>query len=151
MVLKKVILCYIFRIKKFIIAGSRTGGKILADKKNYKGTEKREYARIPFNYVVTCRDCAGNVESVSHFAFMHSKNVSAGGLLLESKYYYPPATLLEIKLSIPSISHSIKIIGEVLRSEELKKNNIFNLGVSFVKIDEKGRNELIKFIESHLD
>ena len=123
----------------------------MADNENFKGGEKRKHARIPFNYVVTCRDCAGNVESVSHFAFMHSKNVSAGGLLLESKYYYPPDTLLEIKLSIPSISHSIKIIGEVLRSEEIKKNNIFNLGVSFVKIDEKGRNELVKFIESHLD
>ncbi len=120
------------------------------DKKKYGGKEKRRHARIPFNYVVTCRDCAGNVESVSHFAFMHSKNVSAGGLLLESKYYYPADTLLEIKLSIPSISHSIKIIGEVVRSEEMKKNNTYNLGVSFVRIDEKGRDSLVKFIEDHL-
>ncbi len=120
-------------------------------KKKYSGKEKRQYTRIPFNYVVTCRDCAGNVESVSHFAFMHSKNVSAGGLLLESKYYYPPSTLLEVKLSIPSISHSIKIVGEVIRSDELKENNAYSLGVSFVRIDEEGRNILTKFIEDHLE
>jgi len=118
--------------------------------KKYQGKEKRKHTRIPFNYVVTCRDCAGNVESVSHFAFMHSKNVSAGGLLLESKYYYPPSTLLEIKLSIPSISHSIKVVGEVVRTEEVKENNIYSLGVAFVKIDQESRNSLVSFITEHI-
>ncbi len=119
-------------------------------KKKFHGKEKRKHTRIPFNYVVTCRDCAGNVESVSHFAFMHSKNMSAGGLLLESKYYYPPSTLLEIKLSIPSISHSIKVVGEVVRTEEVKENNIYSLGVAFVRIDEESRKSLINFIEEHI-
>ena len=117
---------------------------------SYNGKEKRQYVRIPFNYVVTCRDCSGNVESVSHFAFMHSKNLSAGGLLLESKYYYPPNTLLEIKLSVPSILHSIKIVGEVIRSEEVQDKNSYNLGISFVRINEDGRNALVQFIEDHI-
>lgn len=116
----------------------------------YTGNEKRQYKRIPFNYVVTCRDGAGNVESVAHFAFMHSKNISAGGLLLESKYFYPPSSLLEIKVSIPSMVHSIKVIGEVVRSEEMQNNSLYNLGISFVKIDNKDRDSLIKFIEDHV-
>jgi len=76
--------------------------------------------------------------------------MSAGGLLLESKYYYPPSTLLEIKLSIPSISHSIKVVGEVVRTEEVKENNIYSLGVAFVRIDEESRKSLINFIEEHI-
>ncbi|MEW6534075.1 MAG: PilZ domain-containing protein [Candidatus Auribacterota bacterium] len=118
--------------------------------KEFKGQEKRKYTRIPFNYVVTCRDFSGNVESVSHFAFMHSKNISAGGLLLESKYYYPPSSLLEIKLSVPSMLHSIKVVGEVIRSEEIKENHVYTLGISFVRIDNKDRNALIAFIEDHI-
>ncbi|MCB1196422.1 PilZ domain-containing protein [bacterium] len=121
----------------------------MSDQKKFLGKEKRQHKRVPFNYVVTCRDCSGNVESVSHFAFMHAKNMSAGGLLLESKYYYPPTTLLEIKLSIPSISHSIQVIGEVIRSEQVQQNNVFSLGISFVRIDDNCRQSLMKFVDDH--
>ena len=121
----------------------------MSEKKKFTGKEKRKHKRIAFNYVVTCRDCSGNIESVSHFAFMHAKNMSVGGLLLESKYYYPASTLLEIKLSIPSISHSIQVVGEVIRSEQIQQNTVYNLGISFVRIDEQSRQSLMNFVEEH--
>lgn len=46
--------------------------------------------------------------------------------------------------------HSVKIVGEVIRSEEIKDNHSYNLGISFVRINEDGRNALIKFIDEHI-
>ena len=76
-----------------------------------------------------------------------SRTLSVGGLSFLSQRPLPRGTDLEVSLYLPNLLEPLKTEGRIVHSTQLKDGGGFQIGVSFEKLGEIGRTEILQFIE----
>jgi hypothetical protein len=125
-------------------------------------SERRKYQRLPARLELTCVPFR-----LGGFSFGISKsmtkNIGAGGILLESRKKYSLSELLKLEINIPGWekfkpefyrpdvstgSKPLVAIGKVVWISEGKLSEVFDMGIQFMGIDEGHQWGLMKFINS---
>lgn len=112
----------------------------------YQGPERRKYPRIPFWYIVRYRVHA----PTKKFSTARSKNLSLGGILLETSRYYPESTILEIELDVPlDTQHHVytKVLGQVVRSTVIEPDRAYDTAIQFTSIPTQYQGQIQRLIE----
>lgn len=120
---------------------------------SYKGPERRRFPRIPFWYIVRYRVYMPEKKLLPKVFSSKSKNLSLGGLLLETNHYYPVSTMLEIELDVPlDTEHHVyaKVIGSVVRSIIVEQDKAYDTAVQFVSIPNEYRSNILRLINAFL-
>lgn len=120
--------------------------------------ERRRFVRIPFWFVARYKalkekkgsgaaDAQMNGIQRKEFKDAYGKNISTGGILIETEEYFPVSTVLEIELDIPSLPESIIVRARVVRSDEIEKDKLYDNGVQFEEVDDRYKKTIHDFIE----
>jgi c-di-GMP-binding flagellar brake protein YcgR len=116
----------------------------------FYGREQRQYPRIPLWYIVKHSVCLPN-KDLSNGVSSTSKNISLGGILIETAQQYPVSTLIEIELDVPVDTKKhvySKVVGKVVRSVVLEKGKAFDTAVEFVSVPEENRENVLQLIKA---
>jgi len=124
-------------------------------------SERRQYQRIPMGATVAFQEITFQRDPIQ--AQSSYKDVSIGGLLLNSPREVPLGTLLKLEIRVPgwgkhqseqhfaspsqSEMRSLVAVGEVVRVESLDSGQ-YELGIKFVNVYPDDRAALLKFIEA---
>jgi len=121
--------------------------------------ERRQYQRIPLEASLSFQELSfhkGEMPSASSY-----RDVSGGGLLLESARAYPLGTLLKLELRVPGWGryqnhfgpvHDAEVrplvaLGMVVRVEQLDIGS-YELGIKFQNVYPDDLEALMKFLEA---
>ena len=107
---------------------------------------KRQFLRVDFAGPVMFQRL-GMMSSQNFSA--KGKDLSLSGILFESAEPIEIGSKIEIKVPIPSKEKPTILIGAVMRLE--KYGDSYDIGVSFLQIDSRERNELTQFLERYLE
>jgi len=107
--------------------------------------QKRQCPRVNGHFIVSY-SLEGKDEIIE---LSQIKNLSQGGMALNTSIKFNPGTQLTLKLRIPLAHEPVKIIGRVVESRDLGKN-LYNTRIQFVTIDEKYRDSIINTITHQL-
>lgn len=117
----------------------------------YQGPERRRFPRIPFWYIVKYKVYTLEKKLSPQLHASRSKNISLGGMLLETNHSYPVSTMLEIELDVPiDTQHHVyaKVIGNVVRSECLEKNKAYDTALEFISIPKEYQSSVLRLINA---
>jgi c-di-GMP-binding flagellar brake protein YcgR len=103
-------------------------------------TEKRKYPRINSIFNVEILSTEGGTGI--------SKNISEGGFLFSHNKSIELGRVLKLNLQIQGLKGNFTISGEVVRCQQIEKDNNYDIALKFVEVDEKINNNLKKFIQS---
>jgi hypothetical protein len=107
-------------------------------KYSYNGPERRRFSRIPFGYIIKCRmslPAKDNTSKDSESVSSKSKNISLGGILIETKRFYTPSTIVEIEIDVPlDVGQNINVAikGLVVRCIQIGEDKIFDTAIKFI-------------------
>lgn len=140
---------------------------------SYSGLERRRSPRVTYPFEIWYKDHNKNYQGFKH---AYGKDISEHGLLFETYESFPPCTILEIRLELSSSKNSnesftpleviptrrdvavparggegglltgFNVLAEVVRSEEVKHQWLYHIGISFCRIDEDCRRFLREYI-----
>jgi len=88
-----------------------------------------------------------------HFHYFYSRDLSVGGIFLETDQAYPVGTKLELEMSLPEVVDRVRVFGKVVRvvaPEERLKGNIPGMGIQFIEMDTETQAMLADFIGKEL-
>lgn len=90
------------------------------------------------------------------------RNISAGGVYFESPRAIPKGAVLSLEIDmkgwasriekngVASFDNSpLKILGEVIRCEEVAPSSAYSVGVKFMYLDSRYQKTLIEFLKEH--
>jgi len=129
---------------------------------SFSGIEKRKYVRIPFSFIMKYKPVEGREKGPVFFTTTYSKNVSSGGMMFPANNSVQIGTELDIELNISAVPtimpakeglakyKTVVVTGRVVRCEEVIKGELYNIGISMEKIDDKDRSLLEQFIDFFL-
>jgi len=101
-------------------------------------TENRKYTRIRSKISLRYHRVIDK-RVLSDFQKSFTKNISASGLLFESREMIPLGTKIKIFFVLPGLKKEIAALGKVVRIESLKLNTKYNIGISFQELEAKDR------------
>ena len=102
---------------------------------------QRKYPRIPLSMEVRCRDHA-------KFLMLVSKDISEGGIFVESSHIFPIGAELEMQGKLPYAHGELKIQGTVVRHhQEPNSGTIDGMAIEFKSLSEKERKMICNYIE----
>ena len=110
------------------------------------GIEKRKAPRIPVYMKVI------NESTEFDFGFSYARDVSEGGLaldtkvLLGSKFDLAKGNVLKLKFKVPGGKLYVTALGEVVRIERDDDGNCI-IGVKFVSLENDFKEEIRNFVE----
>lgn len=116
----------------------------------YNGKERRRSPRAVYLFELWYKDRNKDNQGFKH---AYGKDLSEYGLLFETYEIFPQCTILEIKLDLPISGEekkSFNILVEVVRTEEIKRQWLYHIGVSFCKIDDYCRQLIKEYILGQL-
>ncbi|MFH1190679.1 MAG: ATPase, T2SS/T4P/T4SS family [Candidatus Omnitrophota bacterium] len=90
------------------------------------------------NQLIKRQDCAE--------AATATKNISAGGLLFVAPDRLNIGSMLELKIELPNNSELIECLARVVRVEELKEEQEYDIAVCFLDLTSADRIKLDKFV-----
>ncbi len=104
---------------------------------------KRRYFRVDFIadiqvQVVDPNNKIGTLETTS-------KNLSAGGILFESKYPIDIGTKVQLRIPIGTADEPLVVAGDVVRIEKFTSSQ-YDIGISFLGVSNAARSDLSKCI-----
>lgn len=122
--------------------------------------EKRQYRRIPIGATVNLQELSFQKEGDA--ARTAYKDVSVGGLLVESDQPLPLGTLLKLEIKVPGWGkhqhrfgppgegdlRPLVAVGEVVRIEKMDGEEGFELGVKFLNVYPDDLAALVRFIDA---
>ena len=130
--------------------------------------EKRRYLRIPRENIVYVSLCDAleelNMKKRSSKIKAKTKDLSAGGLLFECTKRFDLGHILKVEIILPSWEKYKKtlfsskwcyptkpflVLGKVMRIECVQEN-IYDIGISFVGIEEAYQDLLINYVNDQL-
>ncbi len=118
---------------------------IRPDGKRIQITQRRKYVRVPINKETSCYLIGikgRQVESDRPFASI-IKDISGGGVLLNSKMSLPINTVLFFELQL--IRDSFLLTVEVLREMENNKDGTNDFGCQFIGISDTDRQKIVDY------
>jgi c-di-GMP-binding flagellar brake protein YcgR len=121
--------------------------------------ERRQYQRIPLEASLSFQELSfhkGEAPATSSY-----RDVSGGGLLLDSPRAYPLGTLLKLELKVPgwgrfqnhfgpaqdADARPLVALGKVVRVEEMDAGG-YELGIKFQNVYSDDLEALMKFLEA---
>ncbi len=113
---------------------------------DFSGSEKRKYARMNANFVVSYRI----KEMLDGYDLSQSKNVSQGGMLLTTNKFFPKNTGLAMTIRFPFVAQKIEVTGRVISSKEMVRDLIYETRLQFMDLNENFFKELGEFINKYL-
>lgn len=131
---------------------------MLTDKKKEIASERRRYVRIapPRPIKIKYSFVRGYGAQGVYSADAMSNSVSGGGLFVEMPYLEPETVdellkgekKLALEIDLPNMKQPIKALGQVVWMEGKRdgKRYYYGAGVSFLRIDENDRDEIINYI-----
>ncbi|HRZ86436.1 MAG TPA: PilZ domain-containing protein [bacterium] len=128
---------------------------------SFSGIEKRKFVRVPFSFIIKYKPVEKRPQGPSFFTTTYSKNISTGGLLFPANCSIPIGTELDIELNISAVPamiaregmtkfKSVVVTGRVVRSEEVIKGELYNIGIAIDRIDDKEKSALEQFVDFFL-
>ncbi|HUL01160.1 MAG TPA: PilZ domain-containing protein [Nitrospirota bacterium] len=104
--------------------------------------EPRQTTRVPVRMRV-------EIEEQIPDKFLHSVNISEGGIYLRTHAPLPETTLLHLSFTLPSDTGKIKVMGEVVRKTplEVQFDTEPGIGLRFIGISEDTRNRIRNFVK----
>ena len=114
-----------------------------------KLAERRKFFRLPTSIKVSYHRSHSSEKERTSF----TKNISLGGIWLIADEELEELDSLALKIFIPGSIKPINAIGEVVWVKEFTKGGLsaggkFDVGIKFIKIDEKDTKEIEKYISS---
>jgi hypothetical protein len=79
--------------------------------------------------------------------FSITKNLSAGGILFISRESLAYGTILEMFIDLPQGQETIQCFAKVIRTDEVGKNNMYDIAVCFLDMTTAQRNRLDKCVK----
>jgi len=104
--------------------------------------ERRRYFRIKLITKVT-------LVQDERFHYFYSRDLSVGGVFLETEEPYAIGTELKMEIPLPEVAERIKVKGKVVRRvlpAERQKGNIPGMGVHFTDMSPENQAMLADFI-----
>lgn len=120
---------------------------------------RRNYQRVPLDASVSFRELSFHKAGEAEMA--HYKDVSGGGLLLESPHAVPLGVLLKLEIRVPGWGkhqerfgtaaendlRPLVALGEVVRVEKMDSGQ-FELGVKFCNVYPDDLASLMRFVDA---
>ncbi len=107
------------------------------------GKEKRYYIRIDISVPVTLG--IKKKEGLER-AKASVRNISASGMMMDTKKKLPVGTETEIEMSPPGALNPIHCDGKITRVKAADRPGRYNCGVIFTSIEEDNKNTFLKFL-----
>lgn len=114
---------------------------------NYSGPERRIYPRTRLEIGIRYK-LYGLKGSMQLFREGRVKDISEGGLLLETQEKLIVNDRLEFKLKLPVVSHFMLLRGSIVWVKEAEPNGWYNYGISISEIDPNDRKQIAKYVAS---
>lgn len=114
-----------------------------------KREERRKFIRIP----VKIRMLARYEGEESGRLYFFSKNLSAGGVFLESDILLEKGTKIYVEFVLPSDQRLIIVKSEVVWIKEDTGQQPFStagMGIRFLNLDEESKKAIVDFIKANL-
>ena len=108
---------------------------------------KRRYVRVDFVSEIKVHEIS--CEHIRDIFSARSKNISRSGILFESAFPLAIGTNLQLQLSLDN-GVTIPILGTVARIEALAPD-CFDIGVSFLDMDETSENEISRYLQGKVN
>jgi len=107
------------------------------------GAKKRQYVRLDRSVMISYKKAGSSEE----YDMTSTRDISKGGTFFYSHVNYPVGTELELLVNFPFRigKERVKVIAVVQNVR--KKEQLYGLGVAFIKIDETVLFELYSFID----
>ncbi len=109
---------------------------------------KRRYIRVDFITNIKVNEVGSNERIDDHE--VTSKDLSMGGILFESKHHIRINTKIQLQIPTGIYDEPLLIYGTVVRVEKFSSTQ-FDIGISFIKVSNKAKNELSKCIRKCID
>ena len=108
---------------------------------DYKGTERRQHARIYKNYILFLfeKDNPDQKIEVSQIT-----NISRGGICFVSTESFNPGTHLRLQLKTPYLADPLELEGLVLGSREKIFKMIFEIRLTFKNVSTQAQEVLLR-------
>ncbi len=104
--------------------------------------EKRRYIRLEMPIKIIY-----NAKNDNQMKESFSKDISAEGLRFIASSPINPGAEIELKISLPDATNPVHIQGKtVWCSKTNQGDEIYEVGVEFVKIEEDNKNTFLKFL-----
>lgn len=110
------------------------------------GQERRRYVRVHAQLIMNIEIFDGSLSEVRSL----SKNVSQGGLLFEFDRKFNLGTILGLELRVPEVGKRIFCYVKVVRVEEVVEEKLYDIGVSFLKIEDKDFESLGQYVSMNV-
>lgn len=138
-------------------------------KRHYAGFERRRFARVHSEFIldieeIDLRKELGITKKEEAHLIGKTLNVSSGGLLFELNENIQVGTVVSLKIKIPGWTKyvmaicktqrpmrasSFTAIAKVVRNEEIRHNELYDIGVVFINIDTCHKLALNKYINDN--
>jgi len=130
--------------------------------------ERREHVRIEMSDIVKCFKTSLPGDTNTGTDTAKSKNVSAGGILIESSVKYSVGDVLRLEISLPGWAdfkggvlslfkkksnedgEALQVVGRVVRVETVS-DSIFFVGICYTDIAKADQKAVEKYIHKMLD
>ena len=106
--------------------------------------EKRQFRRKPISIDVSC-----DIRPESKGLETWTKDMSAGGICLVSREALDVDRIIDFTFTIPDTGKQIEVSGKVMWIEKstVALDNFFYSGIQFMKIDERDRDLISKYVD----
>lgn len=106
-----------------------------------KRPEKRGAPRVPVRIRI-------EYETADRFFQDYIRNLSLGGIFIETSNPLPVKTRLNVQFSLPGLKKPISADGMVVHTQSLGKQNpaVVGMGIRFAELDERSRQALDAYI-----
>lgn len=111
----------------------------------YSGPERRIYPRVKVNVDVKYK-IYSKKSGLHGFKEGRARNISEGGVFLETYEKLAADDRLEFKLKLPVSSQFILIRGKVVWTREVETGKWYYYGISFIEIDPNDKKLIAKYI-----
>lgn len=132
------------RLKKSISIPASNSGQTPT---SYNGPERRIHPRASLGIGIRYKHFKTNT-GVEVFREGRARDVSEGGLHLETQEKLAVNDKLEFKLKLPRLSHFMLLCGTVVWAKEVEKDKWYNYGITISGIDPNDRKQIAKYVAS---
>ena len=117
----------------------------IPEKEKINILQRREFIRVPLEKEVNCYLIGINDKKIeSNKVFPATiKDISGGGVLLNSSLSLPPGTILVFEIELDH--HKFLLTINVLRNIENEENGTMDLGCQFIGIDDSDRQRIMAY------
>lgn len=113
--------------------------------------EKRRYARVNYDSNIEVKSVGFHDKSVVYCA--QGRDISTGGVLFESNYFFDIGSKLQLKLPFRQSGAKVEVTGVagVVVRNNLNMDGSYNTGISFLDVEKPAKNAINAYLETRLE